>query len=76
MESLHKIGVQPTSRVFIGEQHDSRFLDSIVAETGPLDVVIDDGSHRAGDQIASLLRLWPRLSRVARTSSRTRTRPT
>jgi Methyltransferase domain len=46
-------------RVFIGSQSDTAFLDSVVAETGQLDVIVDDGSHQAADQITSLLHLWP-----------------
>jgi cephalosporin hydroxylase len=46
-------------RVHIGSQSDLRFLDSVVAQTGPLDIAIDDGSHLARDQVGSLLHLWP-----------------
>ena len=30
----------------IGSQADAAFLESVVAEMGGLDVVLDDGSHR------------------------------
>jgi hypothetical protein len=33
-------------RIFQGSQDDPAALDRVVAETGPLDVVIDDGSHQ------------------------------
>ena len=44
---------------FVGEQQDSAFLATVIEETGPLDIVIDDGSHYADDQIASFECLWP-----------------
>jgi hypothetical protein len=50
-------------RVFAGDQKDPAVLDAIVAESGPLDIVIDDGSHQPDDQQATLLRLWPSLKR-------------
>jgi hypothetical protein len=40
-------------RVRIGNQADPRFLEAVVEEFGPFDLIIDDGSHRSGDQIAS-----------------------
>jgi hypothetical protein len=49
-------------RIFIGDQADPAVLDRIVAESGPLDIVIDDGSHQPGDQRASLLHIWPQLA--------------
>jgi hypothetical protein len=45
-------------KVFIGSQADTAFLNGVADESGPLDVIVDDGSHRAHDQIASLLHLW------------------
>ena len=48
-------------RVFRGSQDDPAFLDRVVAETGPLDIVIDDGSHRNDHVIASFQALFPRL---------------
>jgi len=64
---IHGIDIKPAAaahegertRVFIGSQSDPAFLSSVVAETGPLDVIIDDGSHLARDQVGSLLQLWP-----------------
>jgi predicted O-methyltransferase YrrM len=47
--------------IFIGDQTDTDFLDSVVRLTGPLDVVVDDGGHEAAQQITTLLHLWPRL---------------
>jgi len=48
-------------RVFIGSQSDDAFLDNVIAESGEPDIIIDDGSHLASDQIGSLLHLWPHL---------------
>jgi hypothetical protein len=49
-------------RVRIGSQDDPAFLESVVAEMGGLDVVIDDGSHAASHQKSSFETLFPRLS--------------
>lgn len=48
-------------RVFIGSQTDAAVLESVVAESGQPDVIIDDGSHWARDQISCLINLWPHL---------------
>ncbi|CAL9499364.1 hypothetical protein [Streptomyces sp. enrichment culture] len=48
-------------RTFRGSQADPDFLDAVLEETGPPDIVIDDGSHRCADVIASLRHLFPRL---------------
>lgn len=45
--------------VRIGSQSDEHFLRQVVKETGPLDLVLDDGSHQFDDQRDSLLLLWP-----------------
>lgn len=50
-------------RVFVGSQSDTRLLDEVVEASGPLDLIVDDGSHRYADQRASLLHLWPHLRR-------------
>jgi len=47
--------------ILIGDQTDLGFLDRVVAAAGPLDVVIDDGGHRARQQTASLIFLWPHI---------------
>lgn len=44
--------------VRIGSQNDAKFLNSVVAEFGPFDLVIDDGSHRSSDVIASFNHLF------------------
>lgn len=45
--------------VWIGDQSDSTFLDALVEEFGPFDVVIDDGSHVTSDVVASFEALYP-----------------
>ena len=52
----------PDGRVRIGSQADGSFLRRVVEEMGGVDVVIDDGSHRARDQRASFEVLFPLLS--------------
>jgi hypothetical protein len=49
-------------KIFIGEQADKDFLRRCIAETGPLDIVIDDGGHRSGQQIASFEAIYPTMS--------------
>jgi hypothetical protein len=48
-------------RIFRGSQDDLAFLERVVEATGPLDIVIDDGSHRTAHVIASFEALFPRL---------------
>jgi hypothetical protein len=47
--------------VVIGDQGDPAFWREFLAERAPVDVVIDDGSHRPADQIVTLEALLPRL---------------
>jgi hypothetical protein len=47
------------AKVFIGDQADPDFLKAVLRETGPLDVVIDDGGHTARQQIVSFETLYP-----------------
>lgn len=48
--------------VAVGDQTDPGFLDSVVAEYGPFDVIIDDGGHSMRQQITSIERLFPTLN--------------
>ena len=41
------------SKVFIGSQSDPKILSEVISNRGPFDMVIDDGSHRSDDIIAS-----------------------
>jgi cephalosporin hydroxylase len=45
--------------VFIGDQADSDFLMWVVGRVGALDVVIDDGGHKADQQQISFEHFWP-----------------
>ena len=47
--------------IVIGNQADSKTLDEIL-DGLPFDIVIDDGSHRNADQIASFQKLYPMLA--------------
>src|SRR5688572_4842863 len=51
------------SKVEIGDATDSDFLSKIIKKnfTGPIDIIIDDGSHVLEDQIKTLLILFPYL---------------
>ena len=40
-------------KVFIGSQRDRTFLQNVINEIGRVDILIDDGSHLAKDQIAT-----------------------
>jgi hypothetical protein len=40
-------------RVRIGSQADPKFLQQLIREFGPFDLIIDDGSHRSSHMIAS-----------------------
>lgn len=48
--------------VRIGSQADHGFLETVVAEMGGLDIVLDDGSHVASHQRASFECLFPRVA--------------
>jgi hypothetical protein len=43
--------------IIIGNQGDTAFLDRLIADHGPFDVIIDDGSHVGFDQITAFKRL-------------------
>lgn len=67
---IHGIDVDPECAliddsdltVHIGNQADAALLGRIEEAMGGIDVVIDDGSHVATDQIATFLALFPRMS--------------
>lgn len=50
------------TKVFIGDQEDRAFLRSIADEIGPVDVLIEDGGHTMGQQIATFEELYHRMS--------------
>jgi hypothetical protein len=49
------------SFVRIGSQSDLKFLDKAINEFGPPNFVIDDGSHKPADLIATFEFLYPLL---------------
>jgi len=48
----------PGTRVFIGSQSDAVFLDRVATEIGPIDILIDDGSHIYDHQITTFRSLF------------------
>lgn len=51
----------PRIRTFRGSQDDEAFLAKILEQTGPPDLIIDDGSHQCPHVLASFRYLFPRL---------------
>ena len=43
---------------FLGAQEDTRFLEGVIAATGPLDFIVDDGGHKGIQHVASYNALW------------------
>lgn len=52
---------EPRLRTFMGSQADPEFLIALADRIGPLDIVIDDGSHLSADVILSFRTLFPLL---------------
>ena len=50
------------TRIFIGDQEDREFLTSVADQIGPVDVLIEDGGHTMGQQIATFEELYPHVS--------------
>lgn len=48
-------------RIFIGDQADPNFWETVKKEVPVLDIVIDDGGHKPGQQIVTLEALLPHL---------------
>ena len=48
--------------VRIGDQSDAGFLDSVLAEFGTPDIILDDGSHKMEHIRMSFAHLYPRMS--------------
>ena len=44
--------------VAVGDQTDTAFLDQVVADFGPFDVIIDDGGHTTNQQITTIEHLF------------------
>ncbi len=47
--------------IYIGDQSDKEFLNSVVLKSGSLDFIIDDGSHNHQDIVTSFKFLFPKL---------------
>lgn len=47
--------------VVIGDQEDREFLTKLTDQVGQIDIVIEDGGHTMGQQIATFEELWPRV---------------
>ena len=48
--------------VAVGDQTDTAFLDQVVADFGPFDVIIDDGGHTTNQQITTIEHLFDTLN--------------
>jgi hypothetical protein len=48
--------------IFQGSQSDEAFLDMVMTDNGPVDIIIDDGSHVNDDVIISFRALFPHLN--------------
>ena len=49
--------------VRIGDQGDKDFLQSLIEEFGPFDIILDDGSHIMDDIKTSFLKLYPSVAK-------------
>lgn len=47
--------------VVIGDQENREFLNDLADQVGEIDIVIEDGGHTMGQQIATFEELWPRI---------------
>jgi hypothetical protein len=47
------------AKIHFGNQADVEFLNGIIGEYGGFDIIIDDGSHKWGDQQITFKTLWP-----------------
>lgn len=50
------------TRIFIGDQEDRRFLRSLAVQIPRIDILIDDGGHTMGQQIATFEELFGKIS--------------
>jgi cephalosporin hydroxylase len=49
------------TKVFIGDQEDRGFLREVAKQTGPIDVLIEDGGHTMRQQIATFEEMYPKV---------------
>ena len=47
--------------IYIGDQEDRTFLKKLIKKIGPVDVVIEDGGHTMGQQIATFEEVYPHM---------------
>lgn len=47
--------------VFVGDQSDTVFLELVDNAMGPFDIIVDDGSHKMGDQKTTFGFMFPRM---------------
>jgi hypothetical protein len=52
----------PGTEIVIGDQGDPSFLAELAQRAGAIDVLIDDGGHLMGQQIQTLLNLYPAIA--------------
>lgn len=57
-----RLDLGPRIAILRGAQDDPAFLARVVAEHGPFDIVVDDGSHRPRHVVASFAALFPTLA--------------
>ena len=63
IDSVDKTAIDEARiKTFRGDQRDASFLARVAAEIGPIDIVVDDGSHVCGDVIACFESLFPALA--------------
>jgi hypothetical protein len=49
-------------KTFLGSQEDTAFLERVADQIGPMDIIIDDGSHINHDVLTTFKYLFPRLN--------------
>jgi len=50
---------EPQVEIIIGDQEDREFLGRVREQVGPIDVLIEDGGHTMGQQIATFEEMFP-----------------
>lgn len=53
------VAAEDQIEIIIGDQEDREFLRSLVDRIPPIDILIDDGGHQMGQQIATFEELFP-----------------
>ncbi len=52
-------------KILIGDQGDSKFLDELIEELPPIDIILDDGGHTMQQQILTFEKVFPKLKQHA-----------